>query len=320
MELESFTNEAMIRGYYVYKDIWEAVLDEEVPCQKELGNLADPFAVAVIRDGVVVGHVPKKISSVCSLFLQRNGSITCCVSGYRRFSEDLPQGGLEIPCTMTFVGEAKRTFKAKKLIESAFAGNLPPNKKRKVQVVEPELSGSQIWVRCSGIVLTTTDKDGIMNEVKLNDLMINMAQQLLRKQFPRITGLQSTLLQSKIHHAILTSKEHLQIIHSRGNHWIVASRIQAEDSVVRVYDSIYNTIDEGTQQVIKILFGQSFSLEIVPIEKQIGGRDCGLFAISISVALCLGLDPATLKFDQTLMRPHFVDCLENGHLSPFPTI
>ena len=65
------------------------------------------------------------------------------------------------------------------------------------------------------------------------------------------------------------------------------------------------------------LFGQSFSLETVQIEKQIGGRDCGLLAI---VALCLGLDPATLKFDQTLMRPHFVDCLENGHLSPFPTI
>ena len=310
MELESFTIEAMIRGYHVYKDIWEAVLDEELPCQKELGNLAD---------GVVVGHVPKKISSVCSLFLQRIGSITCCVSGYRRFSEDFPQGGLEIPCTMTFVGESKHTFKAKKLIESAFVGNLPPNKKRKVQVVEPELSGSQIWLRSCGIVLTTTDKDGIVNGVKLNDLMINMAQQLLRKQFPRITGLQSTLLQSKIHRAILTSKEHLQIIHSRGNHWIVDSRIQAEDSVVSVYDSIYNTIDEGTL-VIKNLFRQSFSLESVPIEKQIGGRDCGLFAIGISVALCLGLDPATLKFDQTLMRPHFVDCLENGHLSPFPTI
>ena len=92
----------MIRGYHVYnKDIWEAVLDEELPCQRELGNLADPFAVAVIRDGVVVGHVPNKISSVCSLCLQRNASITCCVSGYRRFSEDLPQGGHEIPCTMT---------------------------------------------------------------------------------------------------------------------------------------------------------------------------------------------------------------------------
>ena len=166
----------MIRGYHVYKDIWEAVLDEELPSQKELGNLADPFAVAVIRDGVVVGHVPKKISSVCSLFLQRNGSITCCISGYRRFSEDLLQGGVEIPCTMTFAGEAKHTVKAKKLIESAFADNLPPNKKRKVQVVEPEFSGSRIWVRCSGIVLTTTDKDGITNEVKLNYLMINMAQ------------------------------------------------------------------------------------------------------------------------------------------------
>ena len=113
-----------------------------------------------------------------------------------------------------------------------------------------------------------------MNEVKLNDLMINMAQQLLRKQFPRITGMQSTLLQSKIHHAILNSKEHLQTIHFHGNHCIVDSRIQAEDSVVRVYESIYNTIDKGTQQVIKNLFGQSFSLESVQIEKQIGGRNC----------------------------------------------
>ena len=137
------------------------MLDEELPCQKELGNLADPFTVAVVRDGVAVGHVPKKISSVSSLFLQRNGSLTCCVSGYRRFSEELPQDGLEITCTMTFAGEANRTVKTKKLILSAFAGNLPPKKKRKVQVVEPELSGSQIWVRLSGIVLTTTDKMGL---------------------------------------------------------------------------------------------------------------------------------------------------------------
>ena len=36
--------------------------------------VSDPFAVAVVRAGVTVGHVPRKISTVCSVFLRRSGS------------------------------------------------------------------------------------------------------------------------------------------------------------------------------------------------------------------------------------------------------
>ena len=115
----SFSVEAMVRGYHTYKDIWAAVLGEELLCQRETGNRVDTFAVAVIRDGTVVGHVPKKISSVCSLYLRRGGSIVCRVTGSRRYSEDLVQGGLEIPCVLIFEGGAKHTAKAQKLIESA---------------------------------------------------------------------------------------------------------------------------------------------------------------------------------------------------------
>ena len=43
---------------------------EEFPCQREDGNRADPFAVAVVRGEAIVGHVPKKIS-VCALYLRR---------------------------------------------------------------------------------------------------------------------------------------------------------------------------------------------------------------------------------------------------------
>ena len=38
-------------------------------------NTIDQYAVAVIRSGLVVGHLPKKISRVCSLFLRRGGTI-----------------------------------------------------------------------------------------------------------------------------------------------------------------------------------------------------------------------------------------------------
>ena len=41
--------EAMVRGYHVDKGIWATVVGEELPCQREDGNRADPFAVAMVR-------------------------------------------------------------------------------------------------------------------------------------------------------------------------------------------------------------------------------------------------------------------------------
>ena len=78
----SFSVEAMVRGYHAYKDIWTTV-NEELPCQREDGNQVDAFAVAIVKDGTVVGYVPKKISSVCSLYLHRGGSTVCRVTGLR---------------------------------------------------------------------------------------------------------------------------------------------------------------------------------------------------------------------------------------------
>lgn len=65
---------------------------------------SDSHAVAVTKDINVVGHIPRKFSSVCALFISNGGSITCTPTGTRKFSTDLPQGGLEIPCKYIFDG------------------------------------------------------------------------------------------------------------------------------------------------------------------------------------------------------------------------
>ena len=69
-------------------------------CQRETGITHDPFAVKVMKCGSIVGHLPKKISSTCSAFLRhRPGVIVCRITDpYKRYSKDLEQGGLEIPC------------------------------------------------------------------------------------------------------------------------------------------------------------------------------------------------------------------------------
>ncbi len=54
-ERASFSVEAMVRGYHAYKDIWTAVVGEELPCQHERVNPRDPFAVAVLKDEAIVG-------------------------------------------------------------------------------------------------------------------------------------------------------------------------------------------------------------------------------------------------------------------------
>ena len=90
--MESYSVESCMRGYHVYKDVWEASVGEDLSCQRVSGNNVDPFAVAVVKNGMTVGHVPRRISSVSSLFLRKGGVIKVCITETRRYSTDLPQG------------------------------------------------------------------------------------------------------------------------------------------------------------------------------------------------------------------------------------
>ena len=74
------------------------------------------------RRGKTIGHVPRRISTICSLFIRRGGAINCRVNGHRRYSADLLQGGLEIPCILTFIANNhKEGNKAKKLMEDSLS-------------------------------------------------------------------------------------------------------------------------------------------------------------------------------------------------------
>ena len=59
----------MVRGYHEYLYVWDAAIEEVLLCSNEDGNLHDPYAVAVKKGAIVVGHVLKKIS--CFVFEKR---------------------------------------------------------------------------------------------------------------------------------------------------------------------------------------------------------------------------------------------------------
>ena len=62
----------------------------------------------------------------------------------------------------------------------------------------PTDDSNEDWRRFGGIRLMQQNKYEILRGDKLNDLVINFVQKLLRKQFPSVKGLQSTLLLSKL--------------------------------------------------------------------------------------------------------------------------
>ena len=45
----------------------EASLGQVFSCLQEVENAFNPFAVSVMRDSDIIGHVPRKISAACSL-------------------------------------------------------------------------------------------------------------------------------------------------------------------------------------------------------------------------------------------------------------
>jgi len=49
------------------------VIGEEVECVRESLNENDRYAVAMIKDDIIIGHLSRNISRVCTLFLCRGG-------------------------------------------------------------------------------------------------------------------------------------------------------------------------------------------------------------------------------------------------------
>ena len=79
-----------IRGYHVHKNRWAVAVGELLTCSREPTNASVRYAVAVIKEGTIIGHLPLKIFKVCSVFLTSDGVISCKMTGSRRFSDDLP--------------------------------------------------------------------------------------------------------------------------------------------------------------------------------------------------------------------------------------
>ena len=92
-----------IRGYHAYINIWTPVQDEILRLIPEPANSVDRNAVAVMKEGRVVGHVPFNLALIISLFLRRdvNKAFVRVTGGKVNRGAGY---GLEIQCVYQFYG------------------------------------------------------------------------------------------------------------------------------------------------------------------------------------------------------------------------
>ena len=165
--------------------------------------------------------------------------------------------------------------------------------------------------------MTHEDQRIIVKGEELNDKHINFAQTLLKKQFQGILGLNSTLLLSTGRKPLLATGA-LQIIHTRGNHWIVASTIGFTTNVM-VFDTLYSDMDKPTRELLRQLFGADVEITLENAPRQQGLKDCGVFAIAVCTTFAYGEFLSDKTFNHS-MRDHLILCYENLCLTPFPCL
>ena len=99
---DSHSVDSCVRGFHVYYDRWTPALRKILVCEIEEENTRDPYVVAIKKGSEIIGRVPRKISAACNLFLEFGGLLRCVITDtHRRYSADLPQGGLKIASLRT---------------------------------------------------------------------------------------------------------------------------------------------------------------------------------------------------------------------------
>ena len=91
-----------------------------------------------------------------------------------------------------------------------------------------------------------------------------------------------------------------------------------QSGFVSVYDSLYKNLSKETVRLIASMVHVPNSDLMMDIEKQSNGSDCVVLAIAYAFYIFSGLNPCSVRFDHSKIRPYLITCLENCQVSGFP--
>ena len=191
-----------------------------------------------------------------------------------------------------------------------------------------ESSNSQripaIWIKNELYELKELDKEILEgSDCWLNDNLMDAGQKLICKALGSLETYQSVLnCQKKRQTYFPVSGDHIQLLHDGNCHWLLAFSSSCR---VQVCDSLRTNLTSVSKQCLKSLYQpllKNGKLEVtfLPVEKQTDGFNCGLFALAYASILLDGKSPTDFRFLVKEMRAHYIKCLKDVTLHPFPVI
>ena len=315
-------------GYARYLDLF--------PPARHLDNLlVDPHKCIIERKQIKVSRRNQKIQESSS---DSDNESLCEIESLSNFA----------------VFDNTTQFKRKKLIEDQ--GNkkyLRCNEKKKIAVKKPQnkrkirdkkLSNEKKNAKFVIPNIETRPVKLSLNEQQLRDgdwlTDIEISEFLVKlKEFNQakkitVNGLNDPIYLSQsylVNHTHQRKESFVEVIFSRGNHWIcIESGILNKDNekgIISIFDSMSRTsIDNmlGTQcsLIVPTNFVKNNLLTFRVAKTQNQKFDfCGYFALAYAMAICLDINPENIYFDENDIRNHYIDVmLNNKQFSMFPYI
>ena len=166
----------------------------------------------------------------------------------------------------------------------------------------------------------------ITSQEWLDDITINLFCDMLKKQFPNVKGLQDVLFIQNPNFFVQVKENCLQIMNVNNSHWVLwsfNSTIINGVNEVFLYDSLgpSSLPSEHIDIIFQIINCNRKALKIIwkNTQIQIGGFECGLFALANATAIAEGNDSSNMSFKQSEMRKHLSKCFETKFITSFPS-
>ena len=108
---KNFEMVSYVKGYHVYKTLWNPLIGEFLSCEREPDNVMDKYTVCVKKENKIVGHLPLgksgKFTKTIFYFL-RADELSSCKIVFTENPVNLGDGeGMQVPCKLIFTGIEK---------------------------------------------------------------------------------------------------------------------------------------------------------------------------------------------------------------------
>ena len=150
---------------------------------------------------------------------------------------------------------------------------------------------------------------------------MDAGQKLVCKALGALESYQSVLNCQNLEEAPYTpATDHIQLLHDGGCHWLLAFSSAGR---IQVCDSLRSNLSAVTKKSLKSLFKPlvkdgKLTVTFLPSDKQRDGVNCGLYALAFASVILDGRSPSEYAFIVDEMRNHYVRCLSESNLLPFP--